>query len=151
MAEQQNQNTKKRPWLKWVLIFTIPLVLIAGGLGFYFSGILNQNNNGEINMRNIQTLTIESFPINLADQGHRRYLRTQITMEYVDKRLASELELKGHRIKDTIINVLRSKTVNDLNTTEKSEALRQELMDEINELLNEGKIIGLYFEEFIIQ
>lgn len=153
VAEQkQTEETKgKKKWLKWVLIFTIPLIIISGAVGFYFATMVNGNDDGAIPMKNVQTLTIQSFTINLADAGHRRYLRTQITLEYVDRKLLNELELKDHRIKDTVINILRSKRVSDLDSNEKTEALRQELMGAINELLTEGEIIGLYFEEFIIQ
>ncbi|KUO52530.1 MAG: hypothetical protein APF76_05725 [Desulfitibacter sp. BRH_c19] len=155
MAEQtqsQTQETKpKRKWIKWVLILTIPLIIVSGLLGFYFSTVANATDDGTILMKDVQTVTIPSFTINLADAGHRRYLRTQITLEHAEKKLVSELELKGHRVKDTIINILREKKVVDLDSNEKTEALRQELIASINEILVDGEIIGLYFEEFIIQ
>ena len=155
VAEQKQNQTEevksKKKWLKWMLIIIIPLIIVSGAVGFYFSTMVNGSDDGTIPMRNLQTLTIQSFVINLADAGHRRYLRTQITLEYADRKLLNELELKNHRIKDTVINILRSKRVADLDSNEKTEALRQELIGAINELLTNGEITGLYFEEFIIQ
>ncbi len=155
MAEQKQTQTEeikpKRKWLKWVLIITIPLLIISGSIGFYFLTMADDSDDGIIPMKNVQTLTIPSFTINLADAGNRRYLRTQVTIEYAEKKLLAELELKNHRLKDAVINILRGKRVADLDSNEKTEALRQELITAVNELLVDGQIIGLYFEEFIIQ
>ncbi len=154
MKEQPQKQTdvvkKEKKWLKRLIIFAVATVIIAVSIIAYL-GISAEQDESELSMRNVQTVTIPSFTINLVDAGHRRYLRTQITLEFTDKNLATELQLKNHRIKDTIISILRSKAVTDLDTTEKGDLVRQELIDALNFLLVEGKITGLYFEEFIIQ
>lgn len=158
MMAEQNKNEgakKKRSWLKWVLILGIPLISISGTLGFLYAKntfLNDMNNEPIISMKDINKHTIDSFTINLADMGSRRYLRTQVVLEYVDsKKLVKELGYKNHRIKDVVIDVFRSKKVEDLDSTKKTDALRDELLLSINKLLVDGQIIGLYFEEFIIQ
>jgi flagellar FliL protein len=149
MTEQK--SNKKRAWLKWVLII-VPILIIAGAAGIYY-GIQasEKDNDGELPIKQIQTLRIPSFTINLADPGNRRYLRTEIILEFSSKELETEIQLKQHRIKDAVINILRDKKTADINNVNKSESVRNELINAINALLSEGEIFGLYFDEFIIQ
>lgn len=106
-----------------------------------------QAAQGRINDKDVKVLQIKSFVVNLADQGH--YLRTTITLEYTDSALAKELSQREYRVRDAIISVLRTKQVSDLQPSS-TDKIREELITAINNVL-QGKITGLYFDEFIIQ
>jgi len=65
--------------------------------------------------------------------------------------LEDELEKKNYQIRDRINIILRSKTVEDLQDPGGTEALQEELINELNQMLVSGEIKEVYFEEFIIQ
>ncbi|MBZ4686947.1 MAG: flagellar basal body-associated protein FliL [Clostridiales bacterium] len=154
-TENQQQKPKKKRRLLLIVIFALPLALVVAAFSYFFvANTLAKTpaeEEGIVPIEDIRKTTLQSFTVNLADTGYRRYLRTTITMEYVSKDLEKEVNLKIHRIKDIVLNILRSKKVRDLNSPQNTEKLRQELLNAINYELTKGKIIGLYFEEFIIQ
>ena len=153
-TENQQEKPKKKSRLVIVLIFTIPLVLAIAVLSYLYVADTLAKASGEegvVPIKSIKKTTLKSFTVNLADTGYRRYLRTTITMEYASKEIDEEMEIVMHRIKHTVLNVLRSKKVTDLNSLQKTEELRLELLNAVNSELTQGEINGLYFEEFIIQ
>jgi flagellar FliL protein len=54
-------------------------------------------------------------------------------------------------INDTVITLLSSKSFDELYTAEGKEKLRLELMDKIQSMLIEDKILGVYFTEFVVE
>ena len=50
-----------------------------------------------------------------------------------------------------ILLLLSSKSLDEIQTVEGKIALRQELIQRINQILTTGKIRNLYFTEFVIQ
>jgi flagellar FliL protein len=94
----------------------------------------------------------KDFTVNLLDPGLKRYLRIQMSFEYLeDKKLVQELSSRDPQIRDAIIEVLRAKTVTDFLAVDETNLLRQELMDVINGLLSSGEILDIYFVDLQIQ
>lgn len=90
--------------------------------------------------------------VNLADQNMTRYLSTTIVIEYVDNaKLTEEMAEKNYRLKDAIIEVLRAKSVSDLDTGEKVNLVKKELLQAVNQYLTLGKADSVYFEELLMQ
>ncbi|SMB82396.1 flagellar FliL protein [Desulfonispora thiosulfatigenes DSM 11270] len=132
------------------MIFLLPLMLLGASYG-YFYGIKGDDQAAAVDIKDIKQYPMDSFTANLADMGQTRYIRTSITLEYLDKKAAEELDIKKHRLNDIIITSLREKTVSDLDSPEKTQKLKNELLSKINSELTKGKLTGLYFNEFIIQ
>jgi flagellar FliL protein len=55
------------------------------------------------------------------------------------------------QIKDIVISCLGSKTSVQLQDPENREALKQEVKDKINAVLNRGQLAKVYFTSFAIQ
>ncbi|MBO8167983.1 MAG: flagellar basal body-associated FliL family protein [Thermoanaerobacteraceae bacterium] len=150
---EQTETGKKGGHMKRILIWGLLVVLLlasAVGATYYIATGKNGDGSKKDKPENIYKFELMPFTVNLADMGYRRFLRVQITLEYTNKSLGRELEEKRHRIRDEIINILRSKRVSDLDSLEKTTRLRQELLTGINQLLSD-KIQGIYFKDFIIQ
>ncbi|MGB9860088.1 MAG: flagellar basal body-associated FliL family protein [Moorellaceae bacterium] len=149
--EEPVRGKRKKPWLIIFLLVGV-IVLMSGGFTYlYLSGnrlSAGENPGREARRAEIRKLTLESFVVNLADPGFRRYLRAKITLEYTNPRLESELNEKLHRIRDAIIAVLRSKKTEELS---QEDALKRELLTAVNSQLETGQVQALYFEEFIVQ
>ncbi|MEW6661732.1 MAG: flagellar basal body-associated FliL family protein [Bacillota bacterium] len=145
---------KRKKLLALILVFL--LLLIAGGSAYYWFFLRKAGEDeGGIAEKGEQLkgITLNSFTVNLADPGYRRYLRTTIALEYTGKEKVMEKELgeKEHRVRDAIIGVLRSKTVADINNPDKTVQLRQELVEAVNRVLEKNQIKDIYFRDFIIQ
>jgi len=147
---------------KGSLFKTIIIVFIAVGIagGSFFAGIMldklvlsKETNKVEKSKDEVKEVmfTLDDFLVNLADKGGRRYLKAKICLGYEeDKKLSAELEENKLKIRDAIINVLRTKKTGDLNENG-TEKLKIEIKDTVNMLLNEGKITNVYFSDILIQ
>ncbi|MFO7985581.1 MAG: flagellar basal body-associated FliL family protein [Desulfatiglandaceae bacterium] len=94
---------------------------------------------------------LESFIVNLADPGGKRYLSTRIVLELNDKDHIDALEKKVSQIRDRILMILPTKTFKDIQSVEGKNTLRNTLIEELNAILQEGEITNIYFQEFVVQ
>lgn len=130
----------------WIILaVVVVLVMVGTGAGVYFFLVANGGVERELP---VYEIPLETFTVNLKDSNFRRYLRAEISVETHDKKVISELAEKEYKIRDTINTVLSNKTVADLADRQ---ALKHELIDAINSHLTKGKVMGLYFNEFLIQ
>jgi flagellar FliL protein len=118
--------------------------------------------------------------VNLADPGGRRYLKSGVTIEVnpppheaasgeataesgdhssgaaaADDPVMIEFNDKMSKrlpiINDIITTILSGKTFDQVYTVDGKEALRQEIMAELNHRLPDLKVIAVYFTEFVVQ
>ncbi|MDN5325495.1 MAG: flagellar protein FliL [Moorella sp. (in: firmicutes)] len=153
-AERTTEKNGTRGRSLVTVLLLLVVLLLSGGYVYYFffggnsRGLAAAPAGNNPEQAALQKLSLDSIVVNLADPGLHRYLRAKITMEYSDPKLATELNDKLYRVRDTIISVLRSKKTDDL---QNEEALKRELLTAINSQLTAGQVRALYFEEFIIQ
>lgn len=106
--------------------------------------------------------------INLAEPGGRRYIRITVILEYVPMdpkyptmtaeektayltEFTKELTDRQPLVDDTIITSLSSKSFDQLYTSDGKEALRTELLNRVNQMMPEYKVISVYFSEFVVE
>lgn len=138
----------------------LAFVLISGAvfLGYYFATknkpVSDSGNNAQEvkGIKTEATLPLDEFLVNLADEGKARYLQVVIHLAYdsENKDMADTLKAKVPAIKDAINNVLRTKKATDI-TPQGEAALKQEIMDRVNDILDVGKIYNVYFSKLIVQ
>lgn len=98
--------------------------------------------------------SLGEFVVNLADPTETHYLRANIVLELdygSSLKLAEEVDKRMPQIKDIVISTLSSKTSIQLADAENREALKQELKDKVNAILNRGQLARVYFTSFAIQ
>ncbi|MDO9573375.1 MAG: flagellar basal body-associated FliL family protein, partial [Candidatus Contubernalis sp.] len=81
----------------------------------------------------------------------RRYLRVTRELGYDQKNMTKEIEKKEAELRDIVINILRTKSVEDISSPEGTENLRLEITEQLDKSLIEGKLLEVYFTEFLIQ
>lgn len=94
---------------------------------------------------------LDSFIVNLSDQGGKRYLRITMGLELGDPKAVEELTKRLPQIRDSILMTLPSRKVDELQATEGKNALRTEIISKLNELLGKEMVKKIYFTEFVIQ
>jgi len=165
--ENQEQEEKKEggsnKLLLIVIIVLLLVLLIVGGLVAYFllSGG-DEEKQAEpqkvekkkkvSNMTEIGPIyPLDRFIVNLLSNNSNRYLKCKIDLELDAPELQKEIDKKLPAIRDLIIRILSSKTVEEIQTSQGKEKLKEEIKRKINEILTTGEIRNVYFTEFVIQ
>jgi len=166
---QEVQEEKKEGGSKLLLIVIIVLLLIlliVGGLVAYF--LLSGGDEEQANQpqepqkiekkKKVENMTeigpiypLDQFIVNLVSNNSSRYLKCKIDLELDSPELQQEVDKKLPAIRDLIIRILSSKTVEEIQTAKGKEKLKEEIKRKINELLTTGEIRHVYFTEFVIQ
>ena len=67
-----------------------------------------------------------------------------------NKKLTTELNNRQPQIRDIILGILNGKTKTDMDTQTEKEQLKIEIMNAINNVLIDGAIEAIYYDEFVI-
>ena len=94
---------------------------------------------------------IETLIVNLSGSNGRRYLKAKINLEAKDGEMKRIIETKSVQIKDRLISILSSKTLEDIDGLEGQENLRKEIKDAVDVVLKAEGVLQVYFTEFVVQ
>ncbi len=94
---------------------------------------------------------LETFIVNLADKGGKRYLRVSIDLELGNPELEGELIKRLPQVRDSVLMILPSKRFDDISSADGKIALREEILETLNGFLTQGQITRIYFKEFVVQ
>ena len=94
---------------------------------------------------------LETFIVNLADEGGTRYLRTTMKLELADDQSVDFVQKRLPLIRDSILMTLPTKKYEDINTVEGKKTLRDELIAKLNVIMVPGSVSNIYFTEFVVQ
>ena len=162
--EKQENGGNSNKLLLIVIIMLLLVLLIIGGLVAYF--LLSEVDDEEqvepqqkvekkkkiSNMTEIGPIyPLDRFIVNLLSNSSSRYLKCKIDLELDATELQAEVDKKLPAIRDLIIRILSSKTVEEIQTSKGKEKLKEEIKRKINEFLTTGEIKNVYFTEFVIQ
>ena len=95
--------------------------------------------------------SLDTFIVNLADPGGKRYLRITIDLELDSDELESEIQKRLPQVRDSILTILPTKRFTDISSAKGKTALRDQMQERINGLLARGQITNIYFKEFVVQ
>ncbi|MCW8894913.1 MAG: flagellar basal body-associated protein FliL [Sulfurimonas sp.] len=175
--EETTQEKKKSNTLMIVIIAVLVLII----LGAAVTAILLMSDDGseaqiQQNTPQAQTKTIsnrtrgssdmaesrklsdigilyplDGFTVNLKSDSGSRYLKVTISLELNGEELSIELDNKSPVIRDRIIRILTSKTLEEISSKKGKAKVSQQIMDTLNAMIVDGHIKGIYFTEFVIQ
>lgn len=91
------------------------------------------------------------FIVNLMSDSGQRYLKTTMSLELSAPEMAEEVEKKKDPIRNIVLNVLTSKTYEDISNPKGKDDLRLEIIDKVNEIMKDGEIKNVYFTDFVVQ
>lgn len=148
---------------KLVLFIVLPiLLLIGGGAGAYFSGLLDPLIGAEKPVEGEQTAEAEVTPsvyyempemlVNL-NTGKRRsaYLKISISLELAGQEHLDQINTVLPRIVDTFHVYLRELRVEDLGGSAGMQRLREELLVRVNAAAHPAEVRDVLFREMLIQ
>ena len=94
---------------------------------------------------------LDTFTVNLLSDSGRRYLKVQMNLELDGEELAAELESKTAVVRDVVIRMLSSKTLEEISTAKGKDKLKEQIVNQLNLRLRDGNIRNVYFTEFVVQ
>jgi flagellar FliL protein len=94
---------------------------------------------------------LDTFTVNLKSDSGRRYLKATMSLELEGEELSLELDAKTAVLRDRIIRILSSKTLEEITSKKGKSKVSTQIMDTLNSMISDGQIKGIYFTEFVIQ
>ncbi len=94
---------------------------------------------------------LDTFTVNLKSDSGRRYLKATMSLELSGEELSLELDAKTAVLRDRIIRILSSKTLEEISSKKGKKKVSEQIMNTLNAMISDGKIQGIYFTEFVIQ
>jgi len=94
---------------------------------------------------------LEPFIVNIYDGQELRYLKVKVELEMVGPAIKAEIEGRLAPIRDSVLILLSAKTLQDIQDVQGKNALKDEIMGAINRNLPPGKIVKVYFTDFVVQ
>jgi flagellar basal body-associated protein FliL len=94
---------------------------------------------------------VKDLIVNPAGTNGLRFLLTTIGLEVTSEETVKELEKRDVQIHDSIIGILTSRTLPELDDTSTRDSLKVSIKNQINKELVTGTVVNVYFSKFIIQ
>ena len=159
--------------LKWIILLVLLIALGSGGFfayqHFFMSTAKTQDpatqgetaantsaDTGEGTTADgepvpTQMFALPAFVVNLADPLGRRYLKISLEIELKDQAAVETTTKAMPKIKDGLLLLLSSKAFADLSSMEDKIVLKNEIMSRLGQILGKGKVLNVYFTDFIVQ
>jgi len=113
------------------------------------------SNTGELASRRLSSIGVlyplDTFTVNLKSDSGRRYLKVTMSLELDGQEISMELDNKSPVIRDRVIRILTSKTLEEISSSKGKQKVTDQIMDTLNAMISDGQIQGIYFTEFVIQ
>ena len=151
---KENQEEKpKKSKLKFIIIGVIVLLLGAGGF-FGYSKYKKANEKDMVKEEQVSIIIpMRSFVVNLFDKKGigKRYLKITMEIEVVKEEDQLKVENNIPQLRDTVLILLSSQTLKDINTMEGKLELKHAILLRMNQILGKKTVRRIFFTEFVVQ
>ncbi|MCG8539810.1 MAG: flagellar basal body-associated FliL family protein [Clostridia bacterium] len=132
---------------KVVLLSLVGLLVLV--LIFSLVFLLISRNNGGREKVEYYEFKLEEMYTNIKESDS--ILKINITVEYTDSELIETLNKSKAKISNDVLELLRSKTLEELSGKEGQQSTRKDVQQKIIEIAESSDVSNIYFTEFIIQ
>lgn len=154
MSEAQDKKNKTKKVL--VIVIIIIVFLVSTSLIAYFiaTSVLSDDNNDDNSEDEINEIVqtgvfvkVGQYLTNLEDDN---VIRLSIELEVENNETKEEVEERKAKIHDRILSIIRTKTSEEIKSDGIDE-LRKDIASELNNILNEGIVLRVYFTDIFVQ
>jgi flagellar FliL protein len=158
MKKKNCEATERKGGSKKILIIIIAAVVVVLGAGGFVGYKLLASKGDEPEVKQEVTsssksviVALDPFVLNLSDRG--RYLKVTLKFEITDSSLQTVVKEKTPQLRDTIITLVSSKSLNSISSPEGKFQLKDEVLFRANQIMGMDKDIfkNLFFTEFVMQ
>ena len=94
---------------------------------------------------------VDDIIVNPSGTGGTRFLSCSIGFEMAAGEAVKEFESRRPMIRDALITILGSKTLEQLSDAKEKEITRYQIKKRVEQLLNSQDLQGVYFTDFVLQ
>ena len=94
---------------------------------------------------------LDPFIVNIYDGQELRYLKVKVELEMVGQGVKPELDARLAPIRDAILVLLSTKTLQEIQDIQGKTQLKDEILGAINKHIPPGKIAKVYLTDFVVQ
>ena len=155
VKDAEKEQAPKKSKLKLIIIAVVVLFIGAGGIYGYSKYDKEKKEKAEpIKGAKVSIVCpLNSFVVNLQDKTGvgKRYLK--LTMQLEVGKEDDKMLIGNHnaQIRDTVLLLLSSQSLKEINTMEGKLELKQTLLSRMNQILGNNVVRGIYFTEFVVQ
>lgn len=155
-AEEKKEVEKPKSSKKMLfIILPVVLLLLGGGGAFaYFKFFKGGDEAGAAAKKADEQSVVQemdTFMVNLADAGGRRFLKVTMRAKLNSSQLSDEFKARSFEMRDVVLTILTSKESEDVAKPEDKSNLKKEIIASLNKILRKGQVLDIYFTEFLIQ
>ena len=163
LDEGEDQKKKSGSKSKWLIYLAIAVVMLAGG---YFAGTKflkssdtasadgngeEKKESGKKNHAVSEMFMMEDIIVNPSGTGGTRFLSVSIGFEVGSKESVHNFEKREPVIKDALITILGSKTIEQLSDAKEKEITRFQIKKRVEQIMHVEDLAAVYFTDFILQ
>lgn len=149
---------KKGSSLKIIIIIVLVLIVLGGAATaaylFLFKSKPQPVEKKPVEQVKPQVVifySLEPYIVNLVDNEGERYAKVVMQLELSDQSVADELNMIKPKLRDSILDLLCAKTYKEMMDPIGKQRLRDEIILRANSYVTRGKVLKVYFTEFVIQ
>jgi len=140
------------------LIILLAGLLVILGVGGYFGYTMffQEKGKGEKQAQKekkgkekMVLIAMDPFILNLVDPG--RHLKVNLQLELVDEKEEPKVKERIPKLRDIIIMLLSSKTLDAVSSPEGKFQLKDEILLRVNQAMEKEMFKNVYFTEFVMQ
>ncbi len=154
MTEPTKNAKKKRPKLKILIIIILLIVVLLLG-GFIYLQVTDTTIADimeSFDKEEQLTMSLDEFLVNLKSPANmRNYLKVKISLMYTDSSKTEMLTANTSKIRDIILDNLRGRGYEDVTTNEGIDALKKDIIEDLNNSFEEPIIKEVYITDIIVQ
>ncbi len=166
-SETGKKTEKKGGSKLLIIIIALLLLIIVGGAGAFFflysapsdeevaKEIKKDETPQEIVAPSPESIGVivelKPFLVNLADPQARHFLKATISLEVKDDEAKGLVDKFLPKIRNDILLLLSSKTLEDVVTIEGKVRLKDEIMSRVSRIIGPGRLKDVYFSQFVVQ
>ena len=152
-VKEGEEEKPKKSKLNLIIIAGLVILLAVGGYIGYSNYKQSNENKAEKEEQMSIIIPLKSFVVNLFDKRGigKRYLKISMELEVRSEEDRIKIENNVPRLRDTVLILLSSQTLKEINTMEGKLELKNAIVVRMNQILGNKTIQRIYFTEFVVQ
>lgn len=169
MADKEDQGTEQK---SGIALNKKMLIIIGAALGavvlvviavFLFTGKGKKPEGGEGKKEAAEakgkegekaatnSYAMEPYVVNIYDGQELRYLKVKVELELGNPADKAVLESRQAQLRDAILVLLTTKTLQDIQDLQGKNQLRDEILAGVNRIIQPTRVAKVFFTDFVVQ